>query len=142
MTSAKCSLALAAVRCAASVCLPLAGARLDILDSDLDVTARQVHEYHFMDEVRHKAWDKAMIEENLRRAKDRNLSSELQTVKKMVATYQEYIYQSSCNPAIYRALGLENCLDLRAEAIDCKKRKEALRPWSEGLAKYYKKIEF
>lgn len=111
-------------------------------DADLDTTAQQVHAHHFMDEVRHKAWDKAMIEENLRRAKEKNLGSQLQAVKKLLATYQEYIYQSSCNPAVYRALGLGDCLQLRTEVIACKKRKEILRPWSEGLANYYREIDF
>jgi len=109
-------------------------------DPELDTTAHQVHKYHFIDEVRHKAWDKVMIEENLRRAKLKNLSSELQAVKKLLATYQEYIYQSSCNPAVYRALGLENGLQLRTEAIACKQRKELLRPWSDGLADYFSGI--
>ncbi len=109
---------------------------------DLDSTARQIHEYHFMDEVRHKAWDKAMIEENLRRAKDKKLSSELQAVKKLLAVYQEYIYQSSCNPAVYRALGLDDSLELRAEVIGSERRKEVLKPWSEGLGTYFTEIEF
>lgn len=113
-----------------------------IKDTELDTTAHQVHEHHFMDEVRHKAWDKAMIEENLRRAKDKNLSSEIHAVKELLTTYQEYIYQSSCNPAVYRTLGLENCLALRTEVIECKKRKEVLSPWSEGLAHYYADIGF
>ena len=113
-----------------------------INDPDLDTTARQVHEHHFMDEVRHKAWDKAMIEENLRRAKAKNLSSEIQAVKELLATYQDYIYQSSCNPAVYRTLGLEDCLELRTEVIECNKRKEVLRHWSEGLANYYGEIGF
>lgn len=111
-------------------------------NTDLDTTARQIHEYHFMDEVRHQAWDKAMIEENLRRAKAKNLDSELQTVKELLVAYQEYIRQSSCNPAIYRALGLENCLELRAEAMNCEERKEDLKPWSDSLAKYFEKIGY
>ena len=109
-------------------------------DPDLDSSARQVHEHHFMDEVRHKAWDKAMIEENFRRAKDKKLSSELEAVKKLLATYQTYIYQSSCNPAVYRTLGLENCLELRTEVIECKKRKKVLRPWSDGLEAYFREV--
>ena len=111
-------------------------------DPDLDATACQVHECHFLDEVRHKVWDRAMIEENVRRANDKNLNTDLQGVKELLATYQEYIYQSSCNPAVYRALGLEDCLELRTEVIECKKRREVLRPWSEGLANYFLEIGF
>jgi hypothetical protein len=109
-------------------------------DPDLDTTAHQVHKYHFIDEVRHKAWDKVMIEENLRRAKDKNLSAELKAVKELLVTYQEYIYQSSCNPAVYRAVGLESGLELRTEVIGSKYRKKALRPWSESLADYFTEI--
>ena len=109
-------------------------------DPDLDTSAQQIHTHHFMDEVRHKAWDKAMIEENLRRAKDKKLGAELEAVKKLLETYQVYIYQSSCNPAVYRALGLEHCLDLRAKVIDCEKRQAVFKPWSDGLASYYGEI--
>lgn len=111
-------------------------------DSGLDTTACQVHEHHFVDEVRHKAWDKAMIEENLRRAKDKHLGSELQAVRELLTTYREYIYQSSCNPAVYRMLGLESCLELRTQVIQSKNRKEVLRPWSDGLASYFEDIGF
>ena len=82
-----------------------------------------------------------MIEENVHRAKDKNLDSELQSVKELLATYQEYIYQSSCNPAVYRALGLENGLQLRTEALENNQRIQLLRPWSEGLADYFTAIE-
>lgn len=109
-------------------------------DDDLDSTARQIHEFHLIDEVRHQAWDKVMIEENISRAKDKNLESELKAVKELLLGYQDYVYQSACNPAVYRALGLENTLQLRSEVIDCGKRKEVLRPWFEGLAKYYDEI--
>jgi hypothetical protein len=109
-------------------------------DTDLDSTARQIHEYHLMDEVRHQAWDKAMIEENLRRAKDKNLTSELQAVKKLLLSYQEYICQSASNPGIYRTLGLENTMDLRTASINSEKRKEALRPWSDGVSDYFTRI--
>jgi hypothetical protein len=111
-------------------------------NTDLDTTARQIHEYHHIDEVRHQAWDKAMIEENLRRARAKGLDSELQSVKEMLIAFQEYIRQSTCNPAVYRALGLENSLELREEAIKSKQRAEDLKPWSDGLAKYFAKIEY
>ncbi len=107
---------------------------------DLDSTAHQVHKFHLVDEARHKAWDKAMIEENLRRAKVKNHDSGIQVVKKLMATYEEYIYQSSCNPAVYRALGLENGMKLRSQVLESDKRRQLLRPWSDGLAKYYSDI--
>lgn len=111
-------------------------------DPDVDNTAAQVHEFHLIDEARHKAWDKVMIEENLHRAKEKKLDAELQTVKDLMANYQEYIYQSSANPTVYRALGLENGMSLRAEVIDCQERKDLLSPWYDGLAKYFAKIGF
>lgn len=104
---------------------------------DLDSSAHQVHKFHFVDEVRHKAWDKVMIEENLRRAKEKNLSSELQSVKGLLETYQEYIYQSSCNPALYRLLGLENGMNLRSQVLESDGRRELMRPWTDNLAKYF-----
>lgn len=107
---------------------------------DLDRTAAEVHECHLIDEARHKAWDKAMVEENLRRAKSKKLHEELRVVTGLLATYQEYIYQSSCNPKVYRMLGLENGLGLRSEVIGSDRRKKLLRPWSDGLSKYYDKI--
>ncbi len=113
-----------------------------VKDSDMDTSAHQVHKYHLIDEARHKAWDKAMIEENLSRAKKKNLSSELRAAKDLMATYQEYIYQSACNPAVYRALGLENGMRLRTEVIASNERRDLMRPWSEGLAKYYADIGF
>jgi len=109
-------------------------------DTDLDSTARQIHEFHHMDEVRHQAWDKVMIEENVRRARDKNLDSELKAVKKLLDTYQEYVYQSAFNPAIYRTLGLENSLQLRTDVIDGTKRKDVLQPWIGGLADYFAEI--
>ncbi len=109
-------------------------------DSDMDRTAREVHEYHHIDEVRHQAWDKVMIEENVRRAKDKKLDSELEAAKKLLDIYQEYIYQSACNPAVYRALGLEDSLNLRAQAIASEKRKAGLLPWFEDLADYFAKV--
>lgn len=111
-------------------------------DPDLDSSARQVHEHHYMDEVRHKAWDRAMIEENFRRAESKNLSSELEAAKTLLNGYQEYIYQSSCNPAVYRSLGLENCLELRTEVIESEERKGLLRPWSEDLETYFSDVGF
>jgi hypothetical protein len=111
-------------------------------DGDLDSTPRQVHEFHLIDEARHKAWDKVMIEENLNRARKKRLDSEIETVKGLMSSYQEYIYQSSCNPTVYRLLGLENGLGLRADAIDNENRKALLRPWYDGLEKYFAKIGF
>ena len=114
--------------------------QIGMKDPDLDTTARQINEFHLIDEVRHQAWDREMIEENLRRAKDKNLTSELQAVKELLLSYQEYICQTASNPGIYRTLGLENTMDLRTEAINSEKRKEALRPWSEGVSGYFAKI--
>jgi len=59
----------------------------------------------------------------------------------LLAIYKEYICQSSCNPAVYRALGLEHGLQLRTEVFASEKRKEVLKPWSDDLAEYFSTIE-
>jgi len=109
---------------------------------DVDKTAHQVHLYHFTDEVRHKAWDKVMIEENFHRAKAKGLDEELRRVQVLLTTYQEYVEQSSCNPLVYRVMGFENILQLRTEAVANLRRKEMLSVWAEGLTQFFSKVGF
>lgn len=81
-----------------------------------------------------------MIEENLRRAKDKILDSKLETVNELLSVCKEYIFLPSCIPAVYLLIGLDNYMKLRSEAVDCDKRPAVLEQWSIGLSDYLQSV--
>ncbi len=109
---------------------------------DIDTTVRQIHYFHLLDEVRHIAWDRAMVEGNLWELKERGLGHEIPIIKELVKTYSKVSFNSLYNPRIYKEIGLENPSLLCREAAEIPARKKIVAEWSKGFELYLCKIGF
>jgi hypothetical protein len=109
---------------------------------DIDDTVRQIHYFHLLDEVRHIAWDRAMVEGNLWEMHQRGLSHEIPVIKELVKTYAKVSFNSLYNPRIYKDIGLENPSRLGQEAAATAARQAQVDKWSQGFESYLFKIGF
>lgn len=107
---------------------------------DIDETVRQIHYFHLLDEVRHIAWDRAMVEGNLWEMRERGLEHEIPQIKELVKTYAKVSFNSLYNPRIYKDIGLENPTRLAMEAAACEARQQQVDKWSQGFENYLFKI--
>ncbi|MEM9622936.1 MAG: diiron oxygenase [Pseudomonadota bacterium] len=112
---------------------------------DLDRTAQDIHRFHHHDEARHKAWDKAMLEENvlrIQRAADESGQpcSELAELRRLLDAYIDYVCTASTDPGPYRTLKLENIPALRQAVQKLPARQAQHARWIDPVRRYFDKI--
>lgn len=112
--------------------------RIAFDDPDLDFTAQEIHRYHHNDEARHKAWDKAMLEENIQRIQRRGSGHhetqesgrELATISGLLVSYIDYVCKAAVDPGVYRRVGLEDGNRLRQEVMSSEQRRKLQDDWT------------
>lgn len=110
-------------------------------DPDLDRTAGDIHRFHHSDEARHKAWDKAMLEENVRRLRAAGAHEEVAGIRRMLDAYVDYVYTASVDPGPLRNLGLENVSRVREEILATPAWAERHAEWRNVVTKFLDKID-
>jgi hypothetical protein len=109
-------------------------------DPQLDRTAIDIHRFHHSDEARHKAWDKAMVEENTRRLIAAGATDELATVRGMLDAYADYVVTASVDPQPLRRAGLENVSRIREEILRSPERLALHAQWRGVVTRFLDKI--
>jgi hypothetical protein len=109
-------------------------------DPLLDRTAIDIHRFHHSDEARHKAWDKAMVEENTRRLIAAGAVDELAAVRAMLDAYADYVVTASVDPQPLRRAGLENVSRIREEILRSPARLEMHGAWRGVVTRFLDKI--
>lgn len=107
-------------------------------DPDLDHTAREIHRYHHNDEARHKAWDRTMLEENVRRIQQRGPDQhdieagqrELAAIRGLLEAYIDYVCKAAVDPGVYRRVGLADGNRLRQEVMSSQRRRQLEHDWA------------
>jgi hypothetical protein len=116
--------------------------RIGRVHDDLDRTVKEVHHFHLLDEVRHMAWDRTMIEANLEEMRKRELNDEMNVIRRLLRVYLDVSFSSLYNPRIYREIGIKNGARLSRELADNDDRNLLLNNWKQGIFDYFKKIDF
>jgi len=108
---------------------------------NLDKTAQDIHRFHHSDEARHKAWDKAMLQENVNRLRAAGAYEELSKIRVLLDSYIAYICTASLDPRPYRAVGLKDLVRLRSEVSVLPERRELETQWTAQVANFFGKIK-
>jgi hypothetical protein len=95
----------------------------------LDATARQIHRFHHIDEARHMAFDRAVVETMAQRMLADGKEPEVRRIGAQLVAYGELSFARMSNPLVYRRLGLENPSQLAWEVAALPERQELGRKW-------------
>jgi len=109
-------------------------------NDELDQTWRDLNRAHLLDEVRHMAWDKVMVEANLEVLRKAGKEHEIEAVKKLLNGYKQYCFRSAYNPTIYREIGLESAFNLIGEAESAPGRVDVISEWQKGIDAFFNKV--
>ena len=107
---------------------------------NLDRTAQDIHRFHHSDEMRHKAWDKAMLLENVNRLRAVKAYEELSKIRVLLDSYRAYVCSASLDPKPYRVVGLTDLVRLRSEVSVLPQRCEIEKQWTTQVVDYFSKI--
>lgn len=110
-------------------------------DANLDQTAKEIHHCHLVDEVRHMAWDRAMIEGNLELLNVEGLEEELAEVKRLIEIYIKYNFRMMYNHHIYNMIGLDETLGLAREASQMPQRQAFEQEWTKEIRRHFRKMD-
>ncbi|MGL4318455.1 MAG: diiron oxygenase [Pseudomonas sp.] len=109
-------------------------------ESDLDITVKELHHCHLSDEVRHMAWDRAMIQGNMELVLEMSLLDELAVVRGLIETYINYNFRLMFNPHIYKMVGLEQGMRYAREASETPARKQLEAEWKKEIYRHFSKL--
>jgi hypothetical protein len=98
-------------------------------DDTLDATARQIHRFHHIDEARHMAFDRAVVETLAQRMLAERKHDEVQRIGAQLLAYGQLSFTRMSNPVVYRRLGLANPTQLSREVGALPARQELGRKW-------------
>ncbi|MEI9949024.1 MAG: diiron oxygenase [Pseudomonadota bacterium] len=98
-------------------------------DDTLDGTARQIHRFHHIDEARHMAFDRAVVETMAQRMLAEGKEQEVRQIGAQLVAYGELSFSRMSNPLVYRRLGLANPTQLSWEVAALPERQALGRKW-------------
>ena len=99
-------------------------------DEDIEPVVKQIHYFHYLDETRHITFDRLVIEETLKQAKEQGLDAEVKLISKLLQEYSEYVSKRLYNFRIYREIGIENPFKVYQEAQVLGARGPQIQEWN------------
>lgn len=109
-------------------------------DETLDVTVRQIHHFHHVEEVRHMAFDRAAISYCVAEARRQGLHNELEVVGELLLKFSKIAVQRLYSPNVYTLIGIGDANAIAREAQSTPHRVEIDNEWVSKPKQFLKDI--
>jgi len=111
-----------------------------IKDERLEPTARAVHHAHHGDESRHVAFDRTVLKLIAARHAAEGRDEERARIATQLETYRQLSLRRLASPAIYRAIGLKNGVQLSTEVRTLPQRQALEVRWMESTMSFLDRL--
>ncbi len=105
-------------------------------EENIDVTAREIHRFHHIEEARHMAFDRVVIRNCVAKMRELNQADELAVITKLLDEYGRGALMRLYVPKIYKEVGIENPSAVAREAQTEAGRKEVEKAWLATTRKF------